>query len=170
MPIQWRLLRGRAGLTLVRERGAIYRSFVGLIMFSGGECRCVRHKHCPRDVRSIPDSDRRTDVPGGPKRTITRSSQRPSVHLSSFKPRQLRWLKEKTPEGCEAWSSQATPADCRAWKVSSIKKSAQDALFFAFIGKDATDHRRPYTSRTTGRSTSNAGGKRKRQRQSMPRS
>src|SRR5229473_2934113 len=28
-----------------RERGAIYRSFVGLIMFSGGEYRCVRHKH-----------------------------------------------------------------------------------------------------------------------------
>jgi len=28
-----------------RERGAIYRSFVGLILFSGGDYCCVRHKH-----------------------------------------------------------------------------------------------------------------------------
>jgi len=107
-----------------RERGAIYRSFVGLIMFS--EYRWVRHKHCPRDVRSIPDSDRRTDVPGDPKRTKTRSSQRPSVHLSSFKPRKLG-RPEENP-------LQSTPADCRAWKVPSIKKSSLTDLF-CFYGQ-----------------------------------
>src|ERR1700737_866844 len=74
---------------------------------------------------------------------ITRSAQRPSVHLSSFKPRQLRRPKEKPPEGCEAWSFQSTPADCRAWKVSSIKKERLGRSFFAFMGKDATHHRRP---------------------------
>ncbi len=58
-----------------------------------------------------------------PKSAVTRSAQRPSVHLSSFKPRQLRRPKEKPPEGCEGWNSQSTPADCRARKVSSIKKS-----------------------------------------------
>jgi hypothetical protein len=64
--------------------------------------------------------------------------------------------KEKTPKGCEAWSFQSTQTVYRAWKASSIKKSGRS--FFAFkIGKDATHHRRPYTSRTPGCSTSNAG-------------
>src|ERR1700737_1438694 len=66
-----------------------------------------------------------------PKSAITGSAQRPSVHLSSFKPRQLRRPKEKLPEGCEAWSFQSTPADCRAWKVSSIRKSGLSRSFFA---------------------------------------
>jgi hypothetical protein len=104
-----------------------------------------------------------------PKSAITRSAQRPSVHLSSFKPRQLRRPKEKLPEGCEAWSFQSTPADCRAWKVSSIRKSGLSRSFLAFMGKNATHHRRPYTSRTPGRSTPNAGRNRKHQR-SVPRS
>jgi hypothetical protein len=65
--------------------------------------------------------------------------------------------REKTPKGCEAWSFQSTQAVCRAWKASSIKKSGLSRSLFAFIGKDATHHRRPYTSRTPGRSTPNAG-------------
>jgi hypothetical protein len=36
-----------------------------------------------------------------------------------------------------------TLADCRAGKVSSIKKERREPLFFAFMGKDATRHRRP---------------------------
>src|SRR5260370_24894533 len=62
---------------------------------------------------------------------ITGSAQRPSVHLGSFRPRQLRRPKEKSPEGCESWSSQSTPADCRAWKVSGVKKSGFKPLLFA---------------------------------------
>src|SRR5260370_17602283 len=54
---------------------------------------------------------------------ITIRAQRPSVHLTSFKPRQLRRPKERPPEGSEAWNSQSTPADRRAWKLSNIKKS-----------------------------------------------
>jgi len=98
-----------------------------------------------------------------------RSAQRPSVHLSSFKPRQPRRPKEKPPEGCEAWRFQSTSTDCRAWKVSSTRKERLEPLFFAFMGKDATHHRRPYTSRTPRRSTPNAGRNRKHQR-SIPRS
>src|SRR3982074_3888335 len=48
------------------------------------------------------------------------------------------------------------------------KKERREPLFFGFIGKDATDHRRPYTSRTPGRSTPNAGRNRKKRR-SVPR-
>jgi len=48
------------------------------------------------------------------------------------------------------------------------KKERREPLFFGFIGKDATDHRRPYTSRTPGRSTPNAGRNGK-QRRSVPR-
>jgi hypothetical protein len=40
---------------------------------------------------------------------------------------------------------------------TSIKKSGLSRSFFAFMGKDATHPRRPYTSRTPGRSTPNAG-------------
>jgi hypothetical protein len=51
---------------------------------------------------------------------------------------------------------------------TSIRKSRLSRSFFAFMGKDATHHRRPYTSRTPGRSTPNAGRNRKHQ-PSIPR-
>jgi hypothetical protein len=51
---------------------------------------------------------------------------------------------------------------------TSTKKSGLSRSFFAFMGKDATHHRRPYTSRTPGRSTPNAGRSRKHQ-PSIPR-
>jgi hypothetical protein len=85
-----------------------------------------------------------------------------SVHLSSFKPRQLRRPKEIPP--------QSTPAACRALESVEHKKEQLELLFFAFMGKDATDHRRPYTSGIPRRNTPNVGGNRKHQRQSMPRS
>jgi hypothetical protein len=101
---------------------------------------------------------------------ITRSAQRPSAYLSSFKPRQLRRPKEKPPEGCEAWSFQIYSGRLSSMEsVEHKKRAAQAALFFAFMGKDATHHRRPYTSRTPRRSTPNAGRNRKHQR-SIPRS
>src|SRR6202022_909991 len=57
----------------------------------------------------------KSDIAPGPKSSaITRSAQRPSVHLSSFKPRQLRRPKEKPLEGCE---------------VSSIEKSGLSRSF-----------------------------------------
>ena len=66
------------------------------------------------------------------------------------------------------------PASIYSGHFSSMesveKKRAAEPLFFAFIGKDATHHRRPYTSRTPGCSTPNAGGNGKRQRRSNPRS
>src|SRR5260370_37980283 len=66
---------------------------------------------------------------------ITRSAQRPSVHLNSFKPRQLRRPKERPPEGSEAWNSQSTPADRRAWKLSNIKKSGFSRPWFGLQAK-----------------------------------
>ena len=66
------------------------------------------------------------------------------------------------------------PASIYSGHFSSMesveKKRAAEPLFFAFIGKDATHHRRPYTSRTPGCSTPNAGGNRKHQRRSYQRS
>jgi hypothetical protein len=59
---------------------------------------------------------------------------------------------------------QSIQAVCRAWKASSIKRSGLSRSLYAFIGKDATDHRRPYTSRTPGCGTSNAGCNRMRPR------
>jgi hypothetical protein len=64
-----------------------------------------------------------------------RRAQRPSVHPSSFKPRQPRRPKEKPPEGCEAWRFQSTSTDCRAWKVSSIRKERPEPLFSCFYGQ-----------------------------------
>jgi hypothetical protein len=75
------------------------------------------------------------------------SPQRRSVHLSPFKPRQPRRPKEKP----EAWSSQLLRS------TVEHKKERLEPLLFGFIRKDATAHRRPYTFRTPGRSTPNAG-------------
>src|ERR1700682_3790257 len=54
---------------------------------------------------------------------------------------------------------------CRAQEKSGLSRS-----FLAFMGKCATHHRRPYTSRTPGRSTPNDGRNRKHQRRAIPRS
>jgi hypothetical protein len=51
---------------------------------------------------------------------------------------------------------------------TGIKKGGLSRSFFAFMGKDATHPRRPYTSRTPGRSTPNAGRNRK-HRRAIPR-
>ena len=48
------------------------------------------------------------------------------------------------------------------------KEERLEPLFFGFIGKDATLHRRPYTSRTPGHSTPNAGRNGRHQRRSIP--
>src|ERR1700733_12817227 len=55
------------------------------------------------------------------------------------------------------------PAPIYSGRFSSMerveqKKERLGPLFFAFIGKDATRHRRPYAARTPGCSTPNAGG------------
>jgi hypothetical protein len=67
------------------------------------------------------------------------------------------------------------PALIYSGRLSSLesvehKKEQLELLFFAFIGKEATHHRRPYTSGTPRRNTPNAGGNRKHQRRSAPRS
>src|ERR1700730_9142767 len=49
---------------------------------------------CSGRFRSAPESGTAADVTACLKRAITRSSQRPSVHLSSFKPRKLSGQKK----------------------------------------------------------------------------
>jgi hypothetical protein len=143
MPIQRRLVRGGAGLTLVRA-GAIYCSIVGSIMFRR-RVGCVRHQHS--DLSLIATEERTCPS----ERTITRSVQRPSVHLGSFKlpPRRL---KKNRPKDVKLGA-------CNPLRpIVEHKKSGSSRSFYTFIGKDATDHRRPYTSRMSSRSTPNAGG------------
>jgi hypothetical protein len=55
-------------------------------------------------------------------------------------------------------------------KVSSIKESGFEPLSFAFMGRDAADHRGRDTFRRPDRRTCNAGRNRKDQRRSIPRS
>ena len=69
---------------------------------------------CASHFRFAPESGPAADVTACLKRAITRSSQRPSVHLSSFKPRKLRRPKENPP--------QSTQAISRAWKASRKKE------------------------------------------------